>query len=278
MERWIEGDRNARVRLWKAPWDARAWRLRLAKWAAWLPIAVATGGAWVFYFADAPTRARRLAAFEAPGVAYATIGVLTATTFVLGGFPREQVCIHMRPWPRIQGAMMDEGTPTVGCRDWRGEPRGKKRAEGAGDFTDGMACVDVCPTGIDIREGQQMECITCALCIDACDDVMARIGRPRGLIDHLALDDRPPVLPGEHAPARPMGTDAEGHGASTGVPPGPPPRARTSARARGRRPRRPPPPARSPPRASQPTRRSSRGARATGDPSPIGATSRGRGP
>jgi cytochrome c oxidase accessory protein FixG len=99
----------------------------------------------------------------------------------------------MCPWPRIQAAMMDEQTITVAYRDWRGEPRGKHRkAEGAeslGDCIDCMACVNVCPTGIDIRDGQQLECITCALCIDACDDIMAKIGKPRGLIDYMALTD-----------------------------------------------------------------------------------------
>ena len=191
VERWIEGDRNARVRLHHARWDLRKWRLRLVKWTVWLLIAVATGGAWVFYFTDAPTLAMDLIRFDAHPVAYGTIAVLTATTFVFGGFMREQVCIYMCPWPRIQAAMMDSDTLTVAYRDWRGEPRGKARATGTGDCIDCMACVNVCPTGIDIRNGQQMECITCALCIDACDDVMTRIGKPRGLIDYLALSDEP---------------------------------------------------------------------------------------
>lgn len=202
VERWIEGDRNARVRLWKSKWDLKKWRLRLTKWAVWLMIAVATGGAWVFYFTDAPTLARNLIAGTAHPVAYSTIAVLTATTFIFGGFMREQVCIYMCPWPRIQGAMMDNDTLTVGYREWRGEPRGKKREEGAGDCIDCMACVNVCPMGIDIRNGQQMECITCALCIDACDDVMERIGKPRGLIDYLALADEPAERAGK--PPRPI--------------------------------------------------------------------------
>lgn len=191
VERWIEGDRNARVRLWKGTWDGRKWRLRITKWVVWLGIAIATGGAWVFYFADAPTLMRDLINFEANFVAYGTIAVLSATTLLFGGFMREQVCIYMCPWPRIQGAMMDDDTLTVAYRDWRGEPRAKKRVEDGGDCIDCMACVNVCPMGIDIREGQQMECITCALCIDACDDVMAKIGQPRGLIDYLALSDQP---------------------------------------------------------------------------------------
>ncbi|MCX7645383.1 MAG: cytochrome c oxidase accessory protein CcoG [Rhodobacteraceae bacterium] len=189
VERWIEGDRNARVRLWHQKWDARKTRLRLVKWTVWLLIALATGGAWVFYFTDAPTLLRNLLTGSAHPIAYTTVAVLTATTFFFGGFFREQICIYACPWPRIQAAMMDEDTLTIGYRVWRGEPRGKLGTPGAGDCIDCKACVNVCPMGIDIRNGQQLACITCALCIDACDDVMAKIGRPRGLIDYLALSD-----------------------------------------------------------------------------------------
>ncbi|TCO71976.1 cytochrome c oxidase accessory protein CcoG [Rhodovulum euryhalinum] len=192
-ERWIEGDRNKRVKLWNAKWDFHKTRLRLTKWTLWLAISVATGGAWVFYFADAPTLLWNLFTLQAHPVAYSTILVLTLTTLILGGFMREQVCIYMCPWPRIQAAMMDEDTITIGYRDWRGEPRGKHRkAEGAealGDCIDCFACVNVCPMGIDIRDGQQLACITCGLCIDACDEVMEKIGKPRGLIDYMALSD-----------------------------------------------------------------------------------------
>ncbi len=191
VERWIEGDRNARIRLHRAKWSLRKGGLRLLKWTAWAVIGVATGGAWVFYFADAPTLANQFLTLSAPTVAWATVAVLTTTTVVLGGFMREQVCIYMCPWPRIQGAMMDDSTLTVAYRDWRGEPRGKARDETAGDCVDCNACVAVCPMGIDIRDGQQMECITCALCIDACDDIMGKLGRERGLIDYLALSDAP---------------------------------------------------------------------------------------
>ncbi|MEP1696000.1 MAG: cytochrome c oxidase accessory protein CcoG, partial [Paracoccaceae bacterium] len=129
VERRVEGDRNAQLRLHKAPWSAHKARLRITKWVLWLLIAIATGGAWVFYFADAPTLLRDLVTFSAPSVAYFTIAILTATTFIFGGFMREQVCIYMCPWPRIQAAMMDDDTLTVAYRDWRGEPRGKgKRA------------------------------------------------------------------------------------------------------------------------------------------------------
>jgi len=192
VERWMEGDRNAQVRLWNGKWTAHKWRLRLSKWAVWLVISVATGGAWVFYFADAPTLMVDLLTGQAAFVAYGSVALLTATTFFFGGFFREQICIYACPWPRIQAAMMDEDTLTVAYRDWRGEPRGKLRtieSEGQGDCIDCMACVNVCPTGIDIRDGQQMACITCALCIDACDETMDRIGKPRGLIGYLAATD-----------------------------------------------------------------------------------------
>ena len=194
VERWIEGDRNARLRLHRQKkWDMRKVRLRVTKWVTWLLIAVATGGAWVFYFTDAPTLLVDLVMLNAHPVAYTTIGVLTATTFFFGGFAREQICIYACPWPRIQAAMMDEDTLTVGYREWRGEPRKHSEAVKAGapqgDCIDCMACVNVCPMGIDIRDGQQMECITCALCIDACDDIMLKIGKPRGLIDYMALTD-----------------------------------------------------------------------------------------
>jgi len=190
VERWIEGDRNARLRLWRQDVTFRKVRLRAAKYAVWLSIALATGGAWVFYFADAPALLRDLVTGQAAHVAYVTVGILTATTFVFGGFMREQICIYMCPWPRIQAAMMDEDTITVAYRDWRGEPRGRGKARDAlGDCIDCNACVNVCPVGIDIRDGQQLECITCALCIDACDEVMEKVGKPRGLIDYLALTD-----------------------------------------------------------------------------------------
>ena len=196
VERWVEGDRNARIRLHKQGWDLEKWRKRLVKWTAWLLIGLATGGAWVFYFTDAPTLLGDLFAGTAHPIAYGTIAVLTATTFVFGGFAREQICIYACPWPRIQAAMMDEDTLTIGYRDWRGEPRGKQTVEGNGDCIDCMACVNVCPTGIDIRDGQQLACITCGLCIDACDNIMDKIGKPRGLISYMALTDEVPERAG----------------------------------------------------------------------------------
>ncbi len=195
VERWIEGDRNARLRLHRKKWDAEKVRKYGLKWTVWLLIGLATGGAWVFYFTDAPTLLRDLVTLNAHPIAWITIAILTLTTFFFGGFFREQICIYACPWPRIQAAMMDEDTLTISYREWRGEPRGKlKKGQASpegeqGDCIDCMACVNVCPMGIDIRNGQQMECITCGLCIDACDDVMDRIGKPRGLIGYLALSD-----------------------------------------------------------------------------------------
>jgi cytochrome c oxidase accessory protein FixG len=204
VERWIEGDRNARLRLHRQKkWDLRKLRLRLTKFIVWLLIAVATGGAWVFYFADAPTLAVDLVTLNAHPIAYTTIAVMTATTFFFGGIAREQICIYACPWPRIQAAMMDEDTLVVGYRHWRGEPRGKlKKGQvdpSQGDCIDCMACVNVCPMGIDIRDGQQLECITCALCIDACDDMMAKIGKPRGLVDYMAFTDETAEMAGGKA-------------------------------------------------------------------------------
>ena len=193
VERFFEGDRNARIRLDKSPWTFDKIRKRVMKHATWIIIAVLTGGAWIFYFADAPTLLKDFLTFNAPFVAYGTVGVLTATTYLFGGIMREQVCIYMCPWPRIQAAMLDEDSLVVTYNDWRGEPRtkGMKKAQAAGDTAgdciDCNACVAVCPTGIDIRDGQQLECITCALCIDACDEIMEKVGRPKGLISYATL-------------------------------------------------------------------------------------------
>lgn len=195
VERFFEGNRNQRIKLDKGPYTFnKIWR-RVAKHASWILIGIATGGAWIFYFADAPTLFMDVIRFEAPPIAYFTIMILTGTTYIFGGFMREQVCTYMCPWPRIQGAMLDEFSLTVTYNDWRGEPRTKhakkaiKEGKIVGDCVDCNACVVVCPMGIDIREGQQLECITCALCIDACDNVMDKLGKERGLISYATLED-----------------------------------------------------------------------------------------
>ena len=186
VERFWQGDRNARMALDKRPWGPVKLFKKTMTHLSWLAIGLATGGAFVFYFRDAPTLAQELLTGSAPPIAYLFIGIFTATTYLLGGIAREQVCIYMCPWPRIQGAMTDHDTLLVSYRTARGEPRGPHKKgqtwEGRGDCIDCKACVSVCPTGIDIRDGSQLECIQCALCIDACNGIMDKIGRPRGLI------------------------------------------------------------------------------------------------
>jgi cytochrome c oxidase accessory protein FixG len=188
VERLFEGDRNARMRLDAAPLSLdKAWR-KSGKHLSWLAIAAATGGAWVFYFHDAPSLWRSFWAGTAPVTAYISVALLTGTTYSLAGMMREQVCTYLCPWPRIQGAMIDEHTLQVAYLTDRGEPRGPHKKseswEGRGDCIDCNQCVIVCPMGIDIRDGAQFECINCGLCVDACDEVMVKIGRPTGLIGY----------------------------------------------------------------------------------------------
>ncbi len=186
VERAFEGDRAARMRLDKAPLSFnKAWR-KAGKHAVWLLIAFLTGGAFILYWHDAPTIARTFFTGEAPLTAYFFAGILTFTTYALAGTMREQVCTYLCPWPRIQGALTDEHALNVTYRFDRGEPRAPHRKgetwDGRGDCIDCNQCVQVCPMGIDIRDGAQLACIHCALCIDACDDMMRKVGRPTGLI------------------------------------------------------------------------------------------------
>jgi cytochrome c oxidase accessory protein FixG len=190
VERWVEGDRREHMMADKRGWTFTRVRQLVTKHALWLLIAWWTGGAWVLYFADAPTLVKELATLQAPFVAYLWIGILTTTTYLLAGHAREQVCIYMCPWPRIQAALTDEWALNITYRRDRGEPRmSVKKAEAlrqhgqpAGDCVDCHQCINVCPTGVDIRDGIQLGCIQCGLCIDACDHVMSQIGRPAGLI------------------------------------------------------------------------------------------------
>jgi cytochrome c oxidase accessory protein FixG len=206
VERFWQGDRNARMRLDAGPWTlTKIWR-KAGTHATWLLIAVATGGVFVFYFRDAPTLWTELWSGEASPVAYAFLAIFTFTTYVLGGFAREQVCIYMCPWPRIQAAMFDSESLLVSYRGYRGEPRGPHKKgqswEGRGDCVDCKACIAVCPTGIDIRDGAQMECIQCALCIDACNDIMYKLERPTGLIAYETFRNSAIVCETERAPVR----------------------------------------------------------------------------
>ncbi len=190
VERWVEGDRRERMMKDRMPFTARRLGQKALKHFFWIMIAWWTGGAWVLYFADAPTLVRQLATFEAPMISYIWIGILTATTYIFAGHMREQVCIYMCPWPRIQAAMTDENALNVTYRIDRGEPRMsfkkatqlREQGEPAGDCVDCDQCVAVCPTGVDIRKGLDLGCIQCGLCIDACDTVMAKVGRETRLI------------------------------------------------------------------------------------------------
>ncbi|MDA9474235.1 (Fe-S)-binding protein [Bradyrhizobium sp. CCBAU 65884] len=208
VERWVEGDRRERMQGDKRYWTFDHIRKVALKHFLWIMIAWWTGGAWVLYFDDAPTLVKELATFQAPFIAYLWIGILTATTYVFAGHAREQMCIYMCPWPRIQAALTDEWALNVTYRRDRGEPRmSVKKAEAArahgdfaGDCVDCHQCINVCPTGVDIRHGIQLGCIQCGLCIDACDNVMREIGRPKGLIGYdtdinmqRRRDGKPPI-------------------------------------------------------------------------------------
>jgi cytochrome c oxidase accessory protein FixG len=193
VERRIEGDRNARMRLDQGPRNAGYWAKKVSKHAIWLVIAAATGGSFVLYVQDAPTAVVEIFTGQSGAWTYSFAGILTFTTYALAGWAREQVCVYMCPWPRFQAAMLDTQSLVVTYRAWRGEPRGKhKQGEswaGRGDCIDCRQCVNVCPTGVDIRDGLQLECIGCGLCIDACDAIMDKVGRPRGLIAFDTLAD-----------------------------------------------------------------------------------------
>ncbi len=206
VERAIEGDRNARMRLDKAPMSLSKATKKTAKHAIWLLIAAVTGGAWVFYFADAPKLFVDIFTGQASATSYFFIGLLTFTTYALAGTMREQVCTYMCPWPRIQGAMMDKDALSVAYRGDRGEPRGPHKKgqswEGRGDCIDCRQCVAVCPMGIDIRDGDQLECINCGLCIDACDDIMEKVGRPKGLIAYDSYANQTRRIEGKEARIR----------------------------------------------------------------------------
>jgi len=192
IERLVEGDRREHMQRDRKKWTADTWARKGVKHFLWLLVAWWTGGAWVLYFADAPTLVKELATFQAPFVAYAFIGILTFTTYTLAGHMREQVCVYMCPWPRIQAALTDEYALNVTYRYDRGEPRcavsktKELRAQGrpAGDCTNCKQCIRVCPTGVDIRAGADLACIQCGLCIDACDAMMKKLGRAPGLIGY----------------------------------------------------------------------------------------------
>ncbi|RZL31267.1 MAG: cytochrome c oxidase accessory protein CcoG [Rubrivivax sp.] len=189
IERWFEGDRHARLRLDKAGWSwNKLWR-KSGKQAAWIALALFTGLSFVGYF----TPIRELVGLSMSGWELFWVLFYGFATYGNAGFMREQVCKYMCPYARFQSAMFDHDTLIVGYDVLRGEPRGNnalrkkgsdkaQRSQPLGDCIDCGLCVQVCPTGIDIRKGLQYECISCAACIDVCDGVMDKMGTPRGLI------------------------------------------------------------------------------------------------
>ncbi|HOO82016.1 MAG TPA: cytochrome c oxidase accessory protein CcoG [Alphaproteobacteria bacterium] len=197
VERIIQGDRNARKRLHDSPWSFDKIGKILATHFIWLVIAWCTAGSFVLYFNDAPTLVRSFFEFDVSPTVLGFIGGLTFSTYLMAGFAREQVCTYMCPYARFQSAMFDKDTLIIGYDEKRGEPRGSHKKgeswDGRGHCIDCTACVQVCPTGIDIRNGLQMECIACGLCVDACNNIMDKLDLPRGLIrydttNHMAAE------------------------------------------------------------------------------------------
>ncbi len=186
VERIVQGDRAARMKLKKAPWGFdKLWKMALTH-SLWILIGLLTGGAWVFYFNDAPTLIDHIIHLDVPTSILGWIIALTFSTYLMAGFAREQVCMYMCPYSRFQSAMFDKDTLIITYDEDRGEKRGKHKKgeswEGRGHCVDCTACVQVCPMGIDIRDGLQMECIACGLCVDACNNIMDKVELPRGLI------------------------------------------------------------------------------------------------
>jgi cytochrome c oxidase accessory protein FixG len=188
VENWLEGDHLARKKLDKSPWNANKLRRRGLKHFVWMLIALWTGFTFVGYFTPIQTLAAEvMSASLGPWESF-WILFYGFATWGNAGFMREQVCKYMCPYARFQSVMFDSDTLTVTYDSSIGEPRGPRskktdyKAAGLGTCIDCKVCVQVCPTGIDIREGLQYECIGCAACIDGCDQIMDKMGYPRGLI------------------------------------------------------------------------------------------------
>ena len=188
LEDKLEGNPQKRRKLDKAPLSFNKIRIKATKHLLWLLISVLTGISFVAWFYGATDLWRDIFTLKASSVAYGCIALFTVGTYVLAGYMREQACFWLCPYARIQGVMIDQTTVVPTYDYHRGEPRGRiKKGETeedrtTGDCVDCKQCIAVCPTGVDIRHGQQEGCIMCALCIDACDEVMEKIGRPKGLI------------------------------------------------------------------------------------------------
>lgn len=196
MERWVEGSRAQQIKLAAAPWSLNKLRKRVTKQVLWLSFALFTGLTFVGYFQPVRELFIAFVNFDLHGWALFWVLFYGFATYGNAGFMREQVCKYMCPYARFQSSMFDRDTLIVAYDEARGEPRGRgKRSAGSdeenaasedrrGDCIDCSICVQVCPTGIDIREGLQYECIACAACIDGCNEVMQKVGLPPGLIKY----------------------------------------------------------------------------------------------
>ena len=191
-EKVTEGERNQRIKLHAAPWGLNKLARRSAKHTLWLGISVLTGLTFVGYFTPIRPLATELLTWQMGGVSLFWVLFFTAATYINAGWLREAVCMHMCPYARFQSVMFDKDTLTISYDTARGEQRGPRKREvipadvGLGDCIDCQLCVQVCPTGIDIRDGLQMECIGCAACIDACDSIMDKMGYARGLVSYTS--------------------------------------------------------------------------------------------
>lgn len=192
VERRIEGDRLARIRLDEGPWTLRKLRLKTTKHIIWLAIAWWTGSTFIGYFAPIRELGVGLLALSLGPWQWFWMAFYSFATWGNAGFMRETVCKHMCPYARFQSVMVDQDTFVVTYDYVRGEPRGGRsrridhKEAGLGDCVDCSVCVQVCPTGIDIRDGLQYMCIGCGACVDACDQVMDKMGYDRGLIRYTS--------------------------------------------------------------------------------------------
>ncbi len=188
IEQKAEGSRNQRIKLDQSPWSVEKFFRKYLKHSMWITVAFMTGFTFVGYFTPITELTFDFFQGSAPAPAYLWIGIFTFMTYLNAGWMREQVCLYMCPYARFQSAMFDRDTLIVTYDKQRGEPRGSRRVhdgekpEGMGDCIDCQLCVQVCPTGIDIRNGLQYECINCALCVDACNSVMKKVGYAPNLI------------------------------------------------------------------------------------------------
>lgn len=191
LENTLEGPPKSRFQLDAAPWNARKLSIKTIKHMLWILIAILTGVSFAAWFTDAFQLWRDYFTLQAHISAWIVLILFTTGTYVFAGFMREQVCMWLCPYARIQGVMYDKNTLLPAYDEQRGEPRGnidKSVAKFSGACVDCDQCLAVCPTGIDIREGQQVGCITCGLCIDACDMVMNKLKQPIGLIRYASLN------------------------------------------------------------------------------------------